>query len=243
MTEAEFINNIQGELTVSGSLPKLVPDKEIRRIIMNAEDYFAENYITSVEPHIYIIKKENFKTDAWKADRTIDMPQCVISVNEVKEVTGESRLGNIDRDFSENRLIASEIFLSSFHGDDLVMRTAQYQYFDLAKAYFLQQITHDYNRNTKKLHILGKDPDFDVAVYTQIRIPIEKLYNDPYFRKYCIGQSKLSFGRLIRTYKYPLPGGVEIDGDSMASEGKEDIDWVLTKIDEENVPSWFLQYH
>lgn len=243
MTESDFISNIQGELTVAGSLPEIVKTEEIQRIIKNASNWFFDNWDQAVEPTHYVITKGQFNNSEFKQNRVIQLPECVVSVYDVREINGIGRLGNIDRDFAEDRLIASEIFLSSFHGDDLVMRTAQYQYFDLAKAFFLEHISYDFNKNTKKVSIIGRDPKFDVIINTYAKIPLNKLFDEIYFLQWCTAEAKKSFGRLVTTYPFPLPGGVTINGDSMKSEGEEELVRLRETIDGESPPAWFYIFH
>jgi len=243
MTEADFITHIQDEITASGALPMIIEEREIKRIIKQASMWFYENYQTAVESQNYIITKGQFNNPEFKRSRTIQMPDCVVSVFEVREINGVGRLGNIDRDFAEDRLIASEIFLSSFHGDDLVMRTAQYQYFDLAKAFFLDHIAYDFNKNTKKITILGRDPKFDVFIKAYVKIPLNKLYDDIYFLRWCTAEAKKSFGRMVMIYPFPLPGGVTINGDLLKAEGEAEIEQLKTQIDAEQSPDWFFIFH
>lgn len=243
MTEAQFIDEIQSEMTGSGSLPIVLEEIEIKRIIDQSSRWFYENYGDAVETTHYVIDKKSFNNPQFKSNRQIILPDCVVSVYQFKEINGVGRLGNIDRDFAEDRLIASEIFLSSFHGDDLVMRTAQYQYFDLSKAFFLEQIAYDFNRNTHKLKVLGRDPKFDMYIQAYTKIPLDNLYDDYYFLRYVTAKSKISLARILGLYQFPLPGGVQVNADMLRSEGETELEWVLTKIDEENQPSWFFMYH
>jgi hypothetical protein len=243
MTESTFIQEVQNELSGSGSLPIVLEEKEIKRIILQSSRWFFENYSAAAEPQHYVIEKKDFNNPQFKKTRTLLLPECIVSVYNVKEINGVGRLGNIDRDFAEDRLIASEIFLSSFHGDDLVMRTAQYQYFDLAKAFFLEQIAYNYNRNTHKLRILGRDPKFDVYIEGYSKIAIDKLYDDYYFLRFIIGKSKISLANILGMYPFPLPGNVQVNFADLKSDGQTEVEWVLQKIDEENVADWFFMYH
>lgn len=243
MTEHQFIQEINNELTVSGSLPIQVPESEILRIIGQEARYFWDNWRIAVETDHYVIEKTAFTTAQFKKSKTVILPVCVESVVRVQEINGLGRLGNIDRDFAEDRLIASEIFLSSFHGDDLVLRTAQYQYFDLAKSFFLDQITYDYNRNTKQLKFLGRDPRFDVYVEVYTKIPLDKLYDDYYFLRWVTCKVKFSFARLIGTYKLPLPAGVEIDYEALRSEATEELTEIKERMNAEEQPDWFFIFH
>ena len=243
MTEAQFINEVQSELSGSGSLPLVLEEPEIKRIINQTSRWFFENYGPAVETQHFVVEKNSFNNPEFKKSRSLILPDCVVSVYQFKEINGIGRLGNIDRDFAEDRLIASEIFLSSFHGDDLVMRTAQYQYFDLARAFFLEQIAYDFNRNTHRLKVLGRDPKFDMYIETYSKIPMDKLYDDYYFLRYVTAQSKVSLARILGMYQFPLPGNVTINADMLRSEGETELEWIKQRIDEENTPDWFMIYH
>lgn len=243
MTKEQFTKILQNTVTVSGMLPDILPIEEFDRIIDDAQSWFYDNYETSVENEYHVIELTTFQTPEFKSNRKILLPKCIVSVAGVKEMGGLNRLGNVDKDFSNNRLVASEMYLSAPNGDDLVMRTAQYSFFDLTKAYFLDQISYDFNSNTKELFIKGRTPKYNVVIETWSKIPLDKLFEDIYFRRYCVAQAKISFSRLVQIFPFPLPGEVEINGDKMQSEGEAEIEKILTDIDEQNVPDWFLLFH
>ena len=112
MTEAQFISEIQAEMTGSGSLPIVLEEVEIKRIIAQSSRWFYENYGDAVETTHYVVEKKAFNNPQFKSNRQIILPDCVVSVYQFKEINGVGRLGNIDRDFAEDRLIASEILMS-----------------------------------------------------------------------------------------------------------------------------------
>ena len=57
----ELIDVVQGELTVSGMLPKILPDIEIRRLVENkAQPWFYQNYQYAVQKLYFFINKINF---------------------------------------------------------------------------------------------------------------------------------------------------------------------------------------
>jgi hypothetical protein len=243
MTRGELIELVTGEITASGALPYSIPERESNRIIDQALNWFYTNYGSAVETQYYIIERKWFNEPEFKKTRSILLPDCVVSVFEVKEVTGGGRLGTIDRDFADNRLIASELFLSPFQSDDLVLRTAQYSYWDLTQAFILERISYDYNLNTHRLKILGRDPKKNVFIQTYAKIDENKLYDDWFFQRYVTAMAKMSLGRILSTFTFSLPGGIEVDGSSLKDEGKTELDEIIQKIDDENSPSWFFIYH
>ena len=131
MTKNELVQMVQRELDGSFALPSQIQPEEIERIVGQEKLWFYENYRYAVETQYYLIQQGEFNLPDFKQNRTILMPECVVSVFEVKEVTGAGLLGTVDRDFADNKLIASEIYLSPFLGDGLVYRIAQYPFFFL----------------------------------------------------------------------------------------------------------------
>lgn len=243
MTRGELIEMVTAEITGSGSLPYSIPERESERIIDQAINWFSLNYGPAVETQYYVIEKKWFSGQEFKKTRSILLPSCTVSVFEVKEITGGSRMGTIDRDFADNRLIASELFLSPFQSDDLVLRTAQYSYWDLTKSFILERISFDFNANTNRLKILGRDPRKNVFIQTYSKIEENRLYDDYFFQRWVAAQSKISLGRILGAFQFNLPGGIAVNGDSFTEEGKEEISELKQKIDDENSPDWFFIYH
>lgn len=243
MTRSELIELVKDELTGSCALPYSIPEKEMERLITQALNWFYMNYQYAVETQYYVIPKQDFRDKEFTRTRSVLLPKCVISVTEVKEINGGSRLGTIDRDFSDNRLIASELFLSPFQSDDLVLRTAQYAYWDLTQAFFLERIAYDYNQNTKRMKILGRDPKKDVFIQTLVKIEEGNLYDDWMFQRYVTAQAKMSLGRILGFFEYNLPGGIKVDASSIKEEGKEELAEIKAKIDSDSTTDWFYIFH
>lgn len=243
MTRSELIQMMHDEITVGGALPYSIPEQEAERLIVQALNWFYINYQYSVENQYYVIKKDWFTEQEFKKTRSVLLPDCVMSVTEVKEISGGSILGTVDADFADNRLIASELFLAPFQSDDLVLRTAQYSYWDLTQAFILERISYDYNHNTKRMKILGRNPKKNVFIQCLVKIEESKLYDDYNFQRWCISQAKISLGRLLGTFTFNLPGGIAVSADAMRDEGKEEIENIKQRIDDENTPDWFYIFH
>jgi hypothetical protein len=243
MTRAELIEMVNDEITGSCSLPYSVPEREMERIIKQALNWFYVNYGPAVETQYYVITKDWFQTKEFKATRTLLLPDCVISVFEIREINGGGRLGTLDADFYDNRLLAAELFLSPFASDDLVLRTAQYSYWDLTQAFILERVSYDFNRNTKRLKILGRNPKRNCFVQTYAKIEENRLYDDWFFQRWVTSQAKMSLGRILGFFTFNLPGGVQVNADTLKEEGKEELAEIKQRIDDENSPDWFYIFH
>ena len=234
---------VQRELDVSFALPSQLQPTEIERIIDQASLWFYENYREAVETQYYIIRSSEFKKPEWFRTRTIMMPECVVSVFEVKEITGAGLIGTVDKDFADNKLIASEIYLSPFTGDSLVFRTAQYQFFDLTRAFFLEWIRYDYNRRTKKCKILGRDPSRDVFFNTYVKIPDDMLYEDYYFMRFVTAKSKIALGRMLSFFDYNLMGGIKVNAADIKAEGEQEVEKIETEIKDQDSADYFSVWY
>ena len=239
MTKQELIDIVARELDVSFALPSQLQPSEIERIIDQTSIWFYENYREAVEMQYYIMRTEEFRRPEFKQTRTITMPECVVSVFECKEISGAGLIGTVDRDFADNKLIASEIYLSPFTGDSLVFRTAQYQFFDLTRAFFLEWIRYDFNRRTRKLKILGRDPAKDVFFNTYVKIPDDKLYEDYYFIRYVTAKAKVALGRMLSFFDYNLMGGIKVNASDIKTEGESEIEKIEQEIKDQDTADYF----
>lgn len=243
MTKNELVQQVLRELDSSFALPVQIQPSEVERNIDQSALWFYENYRDAVETQYYIVPVGEFSREEFRANRTIMMPDCVVSVFEVKEITGAGLLGTVDRDFADNKLIASEIYLSPFTGDGLVYRIAQYQFYDLTKAFFMDLIRFDFNRRTLKLKIMGRDPRRDVFIQTYVKIPDDKLYDDYYFYRYVTAKSKLSLARQLSFFDFNLMGGIKINVADLRSEATEEIQKVEQEIKDQDTPDYFMVWH
>jgi len=243
MSEQQLINEINNEIQLSCALPYSLPPAEVKRIIHRAEEWMYVNYQWAVEEKLMALPKEIFEHPDFRATRMVTMPDCVVAVYELREVTGVGIVGTPDRDFSDSKLLGAEIFLSPFQGDNLVYRTAMYAMFDLAKAYSLETIAYKYNRNTKRISVLGRNPFRNCFVRVATKIPQESLYDDEIFVRYCLAQAKINLGRILQLFGFQLPGGISVNFDSTKQDGIAELEAIKAQIDGESTADWFIQWN
>jgi len=223
MTEQELIKDINEEITFSGMLPYSLPDKEIKRQLEIAIKYFWDNWRHAVEPRYLSLPKELFATPQFKKIRQIQLPECVQFVTQVKEPTGGSIFGTMDRDFSESKFIGSEVFLTPFIGESIMYRTVIFSFLDLTRGLVLDTIAYDYNKNTKLLTIIGRTPKIDAIVRFYKTVEKDKIYEDEIFQRYIRAKCKVRLAHMLQTFKYTLPGNVAISYESITTTAEAEM--------------------
>lgn len=241
MTKAELIADIKEELTFSRALPYVIPDKEIERIMKIAEGYFYDNWRHAVEPRYLAIPQEVFSNERFRRERAIRLPDCVQFVHQMRESRGSSIFGTIDRDFSENKFVGSEIFLTPFIGESIMYRTILFSFLDLTKGFVLDTFAYNYNRNTHDLIVLGRNPVANGAVLEIAKkIELEDLYNDELFQRYVRAKAKLRLGELLTSFDYNLPGGVKVNYTNLVTRTEAEMTQVQEMMKGENTSDWMF---
>ncbi len=242
MSEQELIEDINNEITYSGMLPYSLPEKELKRIIENDSRFFYDNWRHAVEPRYLLLPTQMFKTDQFKTYRTIQMPDCVQFVTELKEAKGASIFATIDRDFSEQKFIGSEVYLTPFIGESIMYRTIIFSFLDLTKGLILDTIAYDYNRNTNSLGIVGRTPKVNAVAKILKKIDKDKLFEDELFQRYVRAHSKVRLAHMLQTFNYTLPGDVSINYQHMVATAEKEMAAVETMMKADNTPDWTYLY-
>lgn len=244
MTKKELIEEVKAEITASCSLPFSPPDSEIERIIDLESKWLYREYRDSWYTRWYILDKKYYKTPEWKNTRTFQMPECVVGIKVVYELTGGSRVFGIhDPDLQFDRLMAADLYLTPLSSDQITYRTIQWSFWDLSRAFNLRDIQVSFNLNTRRLGIIGRDPVESLFVVTLDTIPTEEFYEDPIVIKWMIAKSKISLSRILGTFQYNLLGNVTINYDMWRSEGQEELQELKDKIASDNTPDWFHMFN
>tara|TARA_Y100000389_G_scaffold195186_2_gene226240 strand:+ start:3458 stop:4195 length:738 start_codon:yes stop_codon:yes gene_type:complete len=241
MTKAELIQDIQDEITFSGMLPYSLPEKELGRILDIAARYFYDNWRHAVSSRYLLLPLEIFKSKEFKAaGRIIQLPECVQSVIEVKEAKGGSIFATIDRDFSEQKFVGSEAFLTPFIGESLMYRTIMFSFLDLTKGMILDTIAYDHNRNDHTLGIVGRTPKTDVVAKILKKIDIDKLYEDELYQRYVRANAKVRLAHMLQTFNYQLPGDITLNYQNMVATAEKETEEVKAMMKGENTVDWMF---
>ena len=232
---------------MSGALGIQLPDLEFDRIVEDSLDWFYDNYGDSVEHKLLIIEHDKYISQYFKDNRAIILPDCIFSIWNLKEIKGNSPtlLGISDGDITFEKSLGVGGYMTDTGNmsDADVYNIVSMSYQDLSQVHNLTDIRYDYNRNTNRLNINGRVPNGDTSAEVYVKIPNESLYNDNLFRKYVTGMSRVSLGNMLGMFEFSLPGGASFNADRFITQGEQEIEQVIEKIDEENVPSAIFLTH
>ena len=233
----QFIQRIIQELTQSCALPLPVPAAAIPPLILQAAQYFWENYDGAVEERYYCIKNRDF--NKCGPNITMRLPERIISVFGVYKTTDDFIYGQLG-DFSLERMILNNSALASGAGgtvSDIFGSGYGYNLTDvMAGLYEIQTykymfdapLTFNYNPYSNILVILGALGNSDIILQTYLRCKIQDLYKFYYFFRYCVCLGKKSMATILGTFEYKLPGGVTLN----YSRFEDSADAEMDKIDE-----------
>lgn len=240
MTRNELIEDIQDELTFSRALPFALPEKEINRVINIAADYFYDNWRHAVQTQYLLLPLALYNKEEFRKFRQIRLPECIAFVETVKEIKNGSVFGTIDRDFSEQKFVGSEIFLTPFMGESIVYRTVIFSFLDLTKGLIIDTIAFDFNKNNKTIMLKGRNPKVDTVAVVQKKIEEHDLYDDELFKRYVRAKAKVRLGELVTSFGFKLPGGVEINYDTMVTKAEAELGDVIKQMEGENTPDFMV---
>ena len=240
MTEQELVTDVFNELTFSGALPFKLEEKEIKRVISISAKFFYENWRHAVEQKYLVLPLAMFNSKFFRQNRVIKLPDCVKFVHDFKEIKGGSIFGTIDRDFSEQKFIGSEIFLTPFMGESIMYRTAVFSFLDLTKNMVLDTVAYDYNKNTHQLTVVGHNPIVDCVLNIAKKIELESMYEDELFQRYCRARAKVRLGDMLQTFDFTLPGGVKLNYAIIVTNAEKEMEKVEEMLKNENTPDFMF---
>lgn len=243
MTLTELIEDVNSELSIACAIPIKLPEERVRKIITNAKDWAFDNYQYAVEEKILIVPAGLMTTAEFKQTRSIKLPHEVVSVYDFREMTGAGIIGPNQGDFSQNRMLAADIYLNPFGSDNLMYRTIMFSMYDLAKTYMLETISFAYNKNSKKLLVKGRTSVRDAALHVYAKLADADLYDDELFRRYVKAKAKINLGRMLGTFNFNLIGGIQINFAEIKQEGMDEMAEVKEQISGEDTADYFAFYN
>jgi len=235
---------VQNDVTVGCTLPKTLPDSEIRRFTETiALPWFYQNYQYAVSLIYYFIDRHVFNTDEFTKYKYITLPCEIQSIRYIFQVRGESllQLGINTPNLSVNMGVTNQPYLSSYVttiGELGVYKTIIDSMSDMLDQLNKFTTKFHFNYMMHRLNILTH-VHYDLILEAYANVPNENLFADPYFQRYVIGWAKKQTGNLLGRFDFTLPGGVKYNSADLIAQGKEEMDGVIEEIKNMSTSGWF----
>jgi len=244
ITIEQLIDIVQQDLTISGMLPKVLPDIEIKRLIKEiALEWFYKNYQFAVQKVYYMIKQDVFRSDIYNLYKYLILPEEIENIVEIKHIDNPHmwNIGIQAPYLSINLGVTNQPFLTSFvttAGELAEYRSVISSFSDEINKLSLERVRFDYNHLSKRLNILGR-VDKSLMLECWGRIEQEEIFDFQLFKEYIMGLSKRKMGELLGRFNFNMPGNFTYNADSIISEGDKLIERVETQCKEETTVGWF----
>jgi hypothetical protein len=262
----DFVESIQNEMSVNGSIPFTIPAEAIAQLTKNARTLFYKSYEDAHEEMFIAIPQKELHKKAFRhgvehmkeegdkkvlKDRrgTYMLPEGVISVVGVYSLDGWSGeagwntglLGKNSGDISLQRMVYQSVYdrTMAVSADNTMYYICTEAFLDMSRQIFQNMISFRYNRLTNNLRFLGELPKGDVILDVLVRVPGCDLYNDDLFRRYVIADCKIQLGRILGTFSYQMPGNVSINVESIANEGATEKEAILQELKDMS-GAWYI---
>jgi hypothetical protein len=249
MTLFEITDLVNADLTIGGLLPCVLPATEIQRLIVKeALPWFYENYQHALESSYLLVPRNHMETDEYAQHKTILLPEEVQNIIWVYMMQNRSLfnlgigLSGQQSNLSLNQGVTNQPFLNSYLttvGELGVYKTTIDGFGDMLNQLSKHTIKHDYNFASKRLQVLTSLKT-DLMLECYLRVNAEDMFEMDKFRRYAIALSKLQLGRLLTRFTVNLPGGVQMNGEAIKTEGQIELDKVREEIKGESTTGWFI---
>lgn len=262
----DFVESIQNELSVNGSIPFTIPAESIAQLTKNAKTMFYKMYEDASEEMFIAIPEKELHKKAFSSgvghmkgegdknvlkDRrgTYTLPEGVVSVVGVYSIGGWSGeagwntglLGKNAGDVSLHRMVYQSVYdrTMAVSADNTMYYVCTEAFLDMSRQIFQNMISFRYNRLTNNLRFLGELPQGDVILDVLVRVPDCDLYNDELFRRYVMAECKVQLGRILGAFSFQLPGNISVNVEQIANEGSTEKEQIIQELKDMS-GAWYI---
>lgn len=244
MAVEQLIDVVQQDLTISGMLPKVLPDIEIKRLIKEiALEWFYKNYQFAVQKVYYMLPLDVLKSEIFTRYKYLVLPEEIENVVDIKYIDNPHmwRIGIQAPYLSINLGVTNQPFLTSFvttAGELAQYRSVISAFSDEINKLSLESVKFNYNHLNKRLNFLGK-VEKSMMLECWARIEEEELFEYQMFKEYVIGISKKKMGELLGRFNFNMPGNFQYNASDIITEGQQLIDKIQEQVKGETTSAWF----
>ena len=240
----QLIDIVQADLTFSGTLPKVIPDKEVKRIVKeHCLEYFYKNYQFALLKTYYRLNKARLTELQCTGEQFIQLPEEVEGLVRIMNIDDPSlfRIGIQAPNLSITFGVTNQPFLTSFVtnvGELATYRQILSAFSDEVNKLARNFTKFHYNHINKRLTILDELRN-DLMLEVWVRIEEESLFDNQLFKDYVMAYSQKRMGQLLGRYSFNMPGSFQYNASDIISEATERITKIEEGIQKESKVTWF----
>lgn len=249
MTIEELVDFVHMDLTMSCSLPTILPTVEIRRLIEKvALSWYYEHHPFSVIKAYYYLPLDTLQTEQFTQYKYLTLPDEIQNVIWTYQVTNRSLFslgfgtGNGQGNISVNNGMTNQPYLNSYVttiGELGVYKVIIDSFSDMLNQLAKTTLKYDYHFQSKRFHLLTSACS-DLILETYSKIPAEDIFEMDHFKRYVLALAKQQLGRMLTRYNMPLPGNVTMNGEAIKTEGDTEMDKIKEEIKAMNANTFFF---
>lgn len=240
--DIEFHERVNSMVTASHALPFEIPQQAFFDIVVQSLKFFWAWYPYAIEEALYFIPRSELEqTTLVNGMRNIKLPNGIEAVMDWK--SGSSGLGMKMNDLLRISLLSSinnsrgnSSSMGGGYGSAPISSTdvviSMYEINSFRET-FTRGITASFNKNTQIFKLKTSIPD-GLVLFCAVRVMPEDLYGDYMFERYVVGRVEQQLSKIVSSFDFKLPGDVQINYDSIRSDGSDTVKEITEEIKEMN---------
>ena len=217
--DSNFVDNIINKITLFGQIPYSIPKLMVIEVIKSSARYFYKYHSNSWRKSYYLIKKEDIINYAGSDNfifigLTIN-PEIRL-INEIYEANmpdaGSTSAAMFDSAKYGNDLYGSSVNNNLYMIESTVKMVEARAFRNMLSS----RMPYDFSPNTHEL-LLKRAPKADLVLDVSRDNEISSLYNDAWFERHVMANTKKELKRLIAGHTFNLPGGVTVSADEICN--------------------------
>lgn len=227
-----FVDIIKNKITLFGQIPYNIPEKMLIEVIKSSARYFYKYYSNAWRQSYYYIKKDdiieyvgtdNFVTSFITINPRIRIVKEIYEANISGPTSMSAAMYNTAKIGNQNDMYGSVVNNNLFILETAV-KSVESRAFD---NIFSSRLPYDFSPATHEL-ILKKKPKGNIILDVYADNEISCLYNDTFFERHVLANTKRELKRLLAGHVFQLPGDVTMTADEICnniedSEKVEDL--------------------
>lgn len=217
-----FVDTIINKITLFGQIPYSIPEKMIVEVIKSSARHFYKYYSNSWKQSYYYINKQdiinylgsdNFVTLSLEVSPRIRIVKEIYEANVTGPTSMSAATYQTAKVGSQNDMYGTSINNNLFIVETAV-KAVESRAFD---NIFSSRLPYDFSPATHEL-ILKRNPINNIILDVYADNDISCLYNDTFFERHVLANTKKELKRLIAGHVFELPGGVTMSADEICND-------------------------